>query len=322
MITKKIIKGKPYLYAEHSFRLPDGKIKKVSKYIKSENKAKSSDILKYFEEKELQAYQQYALGRYTPNYIFTHEKITKVETIRLQYRKIMKNLTKNQIKDIIDRFTVNFTYESNALEGNSLTLKDVILILHENEVPKNHSLKEIYETRNSRIANELLFRNKIQITLPHIVTLHKIIVKETGIPDGFKTIPNFLLMRNVKTTPPENVQSEMKKLINYYNTIKDKEHPIQVAADFHAKFERIHPFEDGNGRVGRILVNAILLKHGYSPLIIRKSMRSSYFSALAAYDKGYKAKLRRYFLEKFEKTFEKFFRVYVDYPLKKDSSSL
>jgi|TARA_B100001971_G_C18181954_1_gene533290 Fic family protein len=317
MITKKIIKGKPYLYAEHSFRLPDGKIKKASKYIKNEKDAKSSDTLKYFQEKELEANLKYALKKYKSDHIFTQEKITKAETIRLQYRKIMKNLTKNQIRDIIDRFTANFTYESNALEGNSLTLKDVILILHENEVPKNHNLEEIYETRNSRIANELLFDNKIQITIPDIVALHKIIVKETAIPEGFKKIPNFLLMRNVKTTPPEQVQKEMKKLIEYYDAIKDKEHPIQVAADFHAKFERIHPFEDGNGRVGRILVNAILLKQGYPPIIIRKSMRTSYFSALAAHDNGYKDKLRRYFLEKFEKTFEKFFRIYVDYANKK-----
>ena len=161
-VTYKTINGKKYLYAEYSFRLPNGKIKKISKLIQGEEDKNSKEIKDYFLKKQVEAYQDYALKTYKTDSIFTEEQIKKLESIRIEYRKIIKGFTKNQIKDILDRFTVNFTYESNAIEGNSLTLKDVTLILGENVVPKNKDLREVYETRNTREAHELLFKDRIR----------------------------------------------------------------------------------------------------------------------------------------------------------------
>ena len=95
-----------------------------------------------------------------------------------------------------------------------------------------------------------------------------------------------------------------------YNII---EFPLKLAALFHGKFERIHLFEDGNGRVGRFLINVILTKNKYSPLIIRKSQRIAYLSALEAFDQGYTEKLERFLLEKFKATYKNFFEVYFKY---------
>src|SRR3989344_2637069 len=296
-VRYKKINGKKYLYAEHSFRLPNGKIKKISKLVK----------------KEVESYQNYALKLYKTDSIFTREQIKKLELIKVEYQKLIKSFTKNQIKDILDRFTINFTYESNAIEGNSLTLKDVTLILGENVVPKNKDLREVYETRNTREAHELLFKNKIKINIKDIINVHSILVKDTGVQLGFKKLPNYLLMRNLKTTPPEKVEGEMNKLISWYKSNKNKIHPLRLATEFHAQFERIHPFDDGNGRTGRILLNAILLEHNYPPLIIRKTSRIAYFSSLEAFDKGHKTKLERFLLDKIKDTFEKFFKVYVKY---------
>lgn len=313
MIKHKTINGKTYLYAEYSFRLPDGKVKKISKLIKEERDKEKKEVKGYFLKKEIEAYQRYAFKKYKANTVLTKEKIEKIESIKVEYKSLLKSLTKKQMQDILDRFTINFTYESNAIEGNSLTLKDVTFILAENIVPKGKGLGEVYETRNTRIANELLFNNKIKITMKDIIKLHSVLIKDTGVQEGFKKFPNVLLMRNVETTPPEKVEEEMKDLISWYNKIKEKEHPIRVASEFHGRFERIHPFEDGNGRTGRILINAIFLENKYPPLIIRKTMRTSYFSALSAHDNGHKTKLERFLLEKFEKTFENFFKVYVKY---------
>jgi Fic family protein len=312
-VTYKNINGKKYLYAEHSFRLPDGKIKKISKLISKEEDKGSKEIRDYFLKKQIGAYQDYALKTYKVDSILTEEQIKKLESIKIEYQKIIKSFTKNQIKEIMDRFTVNFTYESNAIEGNSLTLKDVTLILGENVVPKNKDLREVYETRNTREAHELLFKNKIKINIKDILYVHSILVKDTGVQFGFKKLPNYLAMRNLKTTPPEKVEEEMNRLISWYESNKDKIHPLRLAAEFHARFESIHPFDDGNGRTGRILLNAILLEHSYSPLIIRKTARIAYFSSLEAFDKGYKDKLERFLLEKIKDTFEKFFKVYVKY---------
>ena len=311
--TYKTINGKKYLYAENSFRLPNGKIKKISKLIQGEEDKNSKEVNNYFLKKQTDAYQDYALKKYKTDSILTEEQIKKLESARVEYQKIIKSFTKNQIKDILDRFTVNFTYESNAIEGNSLTLKDVTLILGENVVPKNKDLREVYETRNTREAHELLFKDKVKINIKDIINVHSILVKDTGVQLGFKKLPNYLLMRNLKTTPPEKVEGEIKKLISWYEFNKDKIHPLRLAAEFHARFERIHPFDDGNGRTGRILLNAILLEHNYPPLIIRKTARIAYFSSLEAFDMKHKTKLERFLLDKIKDTFKKFFKVYVKY---------
>lgn len=309
----KTISGKRYLYADYSFRLPDGKIKKISKLIKSKEDSNSRQIRDYFLKKEAEAYQTYAAKRYKSDSVLTIDKIKKIETFKAEYRQIIKNLTKKQFKDILDRFTINFTYETNAIEGNSLTLKDVTLILTENIVPEGKELRDIYETRNTRIANQLLFNNKVKIRIKDILKLHELLVRDTGVTTGFKKFPNFLLMRRVKTTPPEKVEEEMTKLVKWYQENKEKKHPLLLAAEFHGRFERIHPFEDGNGRVGRMLINAILLEQGYPPLIIRKTMRQSYFDVLEAFDNGHKLKMLRFLIEKFESTFNNFFKTYVRY---------
>ncbi len=149
--------------------------------------------------------------------------------------------------------------------------------------------------------------------MAEILKLHALLVKETGVAAGFKKVPNFLWMRKLETAPPERVEEEMNNLVDWYDKTKGKLHPLKTASEFHSRFERIHPFEDGNGRTGRILINAILLENGYPPLIIRKTTRQAYFSALEAYDGGYKLKLERFLIEKFKETFNKFFKVYVRY---------
>jgi len=312
-VKYKNINGRKYLYAEHSFRLPNGKIKKISKLIQNKEEEKNKEIKDYFLKKQIESYQDYALETYKPNSILNEEQIKKLEQIKVEYKEIIKSFTKNQIKDILDRFTVNFTYESNAIEGNSLTLKDVTLILEENIVPKNKDLREVYETRNTREAHELLFKNKVKINIKDIINIHSILVKDTGVEFRFKRLPNYLVMRNLKTTPPEKVEEEINKLIIWYETNKNKIHPLMLATEFHARFESIHPFDDGNGRTGRILLNAILFEHNYPPLIIRKTARIAYFSSLEAFDKGHKDKLERFLLDKIKDTYEKFFNIYVKY---------
>lgn len=312
-VKTKIIAGRKYKYAEYSFRLPDGSVKKLSKLVKSESEAKSTETASYFKEKETEAYQNYALSLYKTDVVFSKDTIMQIEAMRVEYRHILRKLTKAQLKDVIGRFTINFTYESNAIEGNSLTLKDVTFVIRENILPKGKDLREVYETRNTREANELLFRHGIKITIKDILSLHRTLVKETGVASGFKQVPNFLWMRNLETAPPEKVEEEMNALVNWYSESKGRLHPLKTAAEFHSRFERIHPFEDGNGRTGRILINAILLENRYPPLIIRKTTRRAYFSALEAYDGGYKLKFERFLLEKFKDTFNKFFKMYVRY---------
>lgn len=315
-ISKKLISKKRRYYLEKSVRLPGGRIKKYSIYLKKYSPKKTYVELKDYKERLNKQINEeiinLALKYYKKDYIFNNEIIKKLEETKLGYKEITKKLTKKQLKDIIDRFTVNFTYESNAIEGNSLTLKDVNIVLQEQRIIKNKDLREVYETLNTRKALELIFYNKLKINQKDIIKLHSILTANTDINKGYKKIPNFLLGRNIKTTPPELVEKEMNSLIEWYKKNK-KLHPLERASIFHGKFEKIHPFEDGNGRVGRLLINIILLTNGYSPLIIRKTYRISYFNALESFDNNHQDKLKRFLIEKYKDTYEKFFKVYITY---------
>ena len=255
-VSAKAIKGKNRYYLEKSIRLLDGRVKKFSVYLKGYSSKKKYSIeiyKKLLDAKISKELAQYAAAFYSKSNIFDEEMIKRMEEIKLGYNQITKKITNKQLQDIIDRFTVNFTYESNAIEGNSLTLKDVTLILHEKKAVKVKDLREIYETLNTRKAMELVFSNKLRINREDIIGLHKILVKDTGVSSGYKKLPNFILGRNVKTAKPENVEKEMSDLMDWYHKNKEM-HPLQRASIFHGKFEKIHPFEDGNGRVGRLLI--------------------------------------------------------------------
>jgi Fic family protein len=308
---EKKIKGRKYKYAVKSVRLPDGKVVSIERLYKREPK---EEMFKFFDEREREANYRYALKKFGTDHIFSEEELKKAEAIRLDYKKIMKKLPKTNIKDLFDRFTANFTYESNAIEGNSLTLKDVAMVMFENVSLKGKDLREIYETRNSRKVVGLIFANKFSISHEGIIRMHALLVKDTNIPTGYKKVPNFIAGReNIKITPPEKVYEDMNQLIEWYNLSKDKIHPLKLAAMFHGKFEQIHPFEDGNGRVGRFLINVILIKAGYPPLIIRTSQRVSYLNALEDFDSKHKDSIERFILERFRETYKKFFEIYVKY---------
>ena len=312
-VRAKEIKGKKHHYLEKSIRLANGKIKKISIYIK--NYQPKMDLKNYesiLNKRINEELVRSATEKYQKGLIFTQLKLAKLEEIKLGYQNILKKLTEKQFQDIIDRFTVNFTYESNAIEGNSLTLKDVTYIIQEKKILQEKDLREVYETLNTRKALQWIFEKKPKLNERNILELHKIIVENTGVTLGYKKLPNFLLGRNVQTTPPEKVGLEMKNLLRNYENNKNL-HSLQRAALFHGNFEKIHPFEDGNGRVGRLLINIILLNNGCPPLIIRKTQRVAYFHALEAFDNKHFDNLYWFLVEKYENTYENFFKIYVQY---------
>ena len=209
---------------------------------------------------------------------------------------------------IEQKLRIESNYHSNAIEGNSLTLGETrSLILHrltahgkpmrdhldiEGHDEATKAMEDAVDRNES--LNEVLIRN-----------LHKILLKEPYevdaiTPDGrptkrliavgqYKTQPN-----NVETstgeiyyyTSPDQVKPEMSDLIDWYRKAESQgEHPIVVAATFHYRFVRIHPFDDGNGRMARLLMNMILIRHGYKVAIIPIQERNRYIRTLEQADK-------------------------------------
>lgn len=315
-LAKRKIKGKTYFFLEKSLRLPDGKPIKISKVLKAKPESVPQTIEEhkdYFIAKEKKAFVNFALNNYKWQYPLSKKDIQQIEEIKVEYKYILEKLKKEEIKDLLDRFTVNFTYESNAIEGNSLTLKDVAIVISENRTVEGKDMREIYETKNSRQAVELLLHKKIKITHKSIINLHKLLMQNIEKETGYKKLPNFILGSNLETSSPEKVYQHMNELISWYNENQQKTHPLQLAAIFHGRFEKIHPFRDGNGRVGRFFLNAILVNEGYPPLIIRKTQRVSYLHALHAFDQNSDSLLIRLVLQKYKETYKKFYQIYLKY---------
>jgi len=315
-LSVKKIKGKEYTYLMKSVRLPGGKVITLQKLVGSNKKglkALTAENKAFFAEKEKQALSSFALNKFKHDDVFSIEQIKKIEGMKVEYNELLKSFSREQFRDVFDRFTANFTYESNAIEGSSLTLKDVGIVMFENRSLEGKDLREIYETRNSREVVEKILRKRFKITENDIIKMHKMLMKNIDSRVGYKQFPNEILGSPVKLTQPEKVRAEMKELIEWQEKGKENIHPLQLAALFHGKFEKIHPFSDGNGRVGRFIAITMIVNNKYPPLIIRKTQRYSYIKALEDFHRGYTKNLERFFLEKYKKSFNKFFASYTKY---------
>ena len=123
-------------------------------------------------------------------------------------------------------------------------------------------------------------------------------------PRGFKKVPN--VVNNMETTPPELVEARLTELLDKYKTNKYKIHPLELAFDFHLEYEHIHPFFDGNGRTGRLIMNKILMAHGYFPVIIYSDNSTAYFNAIARGLSGNEKSYHQFMLEQTRKTYQAF----------------
>jgi Fic family protein len=121
-------------------------------------------------------------------------------------------------------------------------------------------------------------------------------------PRWFKKIVN--VVNNDITTSPEKVSEEINNLINWYKANKKLIFSLQLAFDFHLKYEQIHPFENGNGRTGRFIMNKILIQSGMLPMIVFTENKQSYFNAIASCKSWNKKKYYKFMLEQYKKTLE------------------
>lgn len=310
-LSAKTIKGRSYLYAVRSVRLPDGTVSKLSRRVK--DKGEVASLKGFFDAKQAAVLANYYRVNCLPFPPRSPTALESIELARIEYKEIVKRLSPAQLRDLFDRFTVNFTYESNALEGNSLTLRQVAIVIHENASIEGKSLREIYDARNSREVVDLILRRKFRVSEKDVLRMHSMLVRDMGIAEGYKQFPNYIHGRHVVTALPEEVPARMKRLFSWFEENKRSMHPLQLATRLHGMFEGIHPFEDGNGRVGRFLILVMLVNAGYPPLIVRKTQRLAYFNALEDYDNGRPQALEKFLYERFKETHEKFFKIYAKY---------
>ena len=186
-------------------------------------------------------------------------------------------------KDYLEDLITRSTYHSNAIEGNTLTYAETYAILYNDNRFKieGKEPREIYETINHKRALELLFnnlQNSKELDERLIKKLNEIINRDIKDTEGHRTVQVFI--QGSEHIPPEPEKIPNLMLYHIYNYNHDEQDIFSKIAKYHIEFEKIHPFEDGNGRTGRLLINYELLKNDLPPVIIAKEDRVKYFELL------------------------------------------
>lgn len=203
----------------------------------------------------------------------------------------LRPLPKNALERLRRQFAIELAYNSNAIEGNSLTLNETRLVIEEGITVKGKPLREHFEAINHQKAFELLehfIKEKTPVTEDMIKSIHKVIL--SGIDDeyaGRYRDINVRILGAVKSPPRfEKVPWKMREYADYFNRNPDHLNVIELAAVAHYRLVEVHSFSDGNGRTARLLMNIILMRHGYPITMVLKVDRKKYYDRLKKADQG------------------------------------
>lgn len=272
VITKK--KGnKDYYYLQHSFR-KGKKVTTKEKYLGMEI-PKNVDEIKGDFSRELKK-----------------DLYKKLEKIKSNFQSEWKRIPRSVQEKEKEQISIAFTYNSNAIEGSTITLNEVREIIQD-KISPNKPIRDVKETEmHNKVFLEMLDK-KEKINQELLLKWHKDIFGETKTDIAGK-YRGYLVRVGSYIAPHWNViRPTMCQIVEFVN--KSKLNPVELAARAHYKFESIHPFGDGNGRIGRLLMNHILWHAGYPMLIIEYKKRKSYYDA---FPKGQEAFVE-YFLKRY-----------------------
>ena len=210
---------------------------------------------------------------------------------RIQKKKArldsLRPLKKPAILKIREYFDVELTYNSNAIEGNTLNLQETRAILEDGITVGGKTLREHLEVTNHKKAIDFMFSlvTKKKITEMDIFNLHAIILDRIDPQNAgfYRNTQVYIRGSKYIPPPPKEIPSKMKDFVKLLNS---KKNALELAAEVHFQLVHIHPFTDGNGRTARLLMNLVLLKHKYPMTVILRAERKKYISYLESAHKG------------------------------------
>jgi len=292
-LTVKKINGEKYLYIRDSIYLNKNKI--IQKYKSLGRISRSLNIINeiaifddMMRKEEVEKRTNYWKERVNEKKVYNYISIETIEKIRTElYRNKQRlNFIANHLMGTA--FMTDFVYNSNKIEGS--------------RIPKTTVQKKIDEgdKGNNEVANTIKSLDffdgiKLPCSLKFLEKGQKILLGHEKYKQGIRK--ETMIVGNSNVISHEEIEKEIKKLMDWYEENNYKLYSPELAFNFHYRFERIHPFKDGNGRIGRILMNEILKKHRYHPIIVWNKNRSSYFSA---FEKAMEGNITPYFKFMFE----------------------
>ncbi|MCL1969762.1 MAG: Fic family protein [Bacteroidetes bacterium] len=206
-------------------------------------------------------------------------KKEKIKALKLEYEQL-RNSHNDLLKMISESELPEMVYNSNAIENSTLTLKETEKILLAQTLMREVSLRETYEATNlARVIKYLWTRPNYELTVENLELLHQMLLG--GINDEYagriRRAGEYVRVGWHIAPPPEQIQNMLENLMYQYNSENDK-YFLEKIAEFHLQFETIHPFCDGNGRMGRLIINLQLAALGFPPVIIQnKGKRDDYY---------------------------------------------
>lgn len=216
----------------------------------------------------------------------------RIQKLKKEYNRLSKN--KESLLTMIDEAEIaESVYNSNAIENSTLTLKETEKILLEMEVSRNLSLREVFEAKNlARVSEYIRSKAKHEkLTKNIILLLHQMLITNINddIAGRFRQKNEYVRVGSYIAPAPELVESMMENIQNEYSSNLESYFSDKIAK-FHLDFEHIHPFIDGNGRIGRIIINYQFIQLGFPSIIIRNKEKKHYYQAFQNYDADQKTK--------------------------------
>ncbi len=212
------------------------------------------------------------------------ELFAEVDMLKAELDK-RRPLTQGELQRLREEFLIEYTYNSNAIEGNTLTLQETALVLEGVTIDKK-PLKDHLEAvghRDAFLYVQDLVKDKVSFSESIIKQIHTLVLMDRPEDRGvYRRIPVRIMGAYHVPSDPVLVPEQMENLVAEFSANK-KMHPIERATMFHLKFEGIHPFVDGNGRTGRLILNLMLMQAGYPPINVKYSDRKRYYEMFDCY---------------------------------------
>lgn len=276
---------KKYYYLTKNIRISPIKWKKIRIYIGDKQPSKKN-ISRYSKEIEKKIKKE-GLTKHKFSYL-SNEDAETLQDLKESYNEWLKHIPSKVKKKIDEEFVIRFTYNSNAIEGNRLTLRQTALILKDKVIPSGVRAEDYNEAINGKECLDYFKKYKGDFNKKLLEKVNYILTKNTGVVYGGRIRFFDVKIEGSNHIPPkhEELNKYLLNLFKWYSANKNKLHTFELATIIHAKLAWIHPFEDGNGRTARALMNFILMKVGYPMFFIPYEKREKYYKALEIADKG------------------------------------
>ena len=290
-VYKKIVGGKPYYYLRASEKKGKKLVTKDIAYLGSSiDEVKNNlDGLEKYKDKIRKSYK--VINSFLESNLFLEkanklklkkdkflgDKTEDIEACKIHYNANFERLDKLTRKETFQNYIIEFAYNTASIEGNTINLEEARNLLNEGITPKEKTLREIYDLQNTeKVFFSLFDIGDVKLAHELIIEIHDKLLENIDARKGYRTQDIRVVKSNFDATPGKYVKTDMELLLKWYDNNLGKLHPLVLAVVFHHKFEKIHPFMDGNGRTGRMLVNYILMNNHLPPTIIHKKTRKEY----------------------------------------------